>query len=136
MHAHCRSFVIPANITTLGTKTATVSLTKPDSNPNNNWDDAVVSPFVTCGQPFGLLAPRPSCGPGNVYVGPDNAILTNSSAFQTTCCVSDNGAFSCSELAVLCADQAVACCACLGLLCARAPFPSSSNMCGNARHAS
>lgn len=91
---------MPANVTALGTKTATVLLTKPDSNPNNNWDDAVVSPFVTCAQPFGLLAPRPSCGPGNVYVGPDGAVLTNSSTFQTTCCVSNKGASTCSAVSM------------------------------------
>jgi len=83
----CRSFIVAANATTLGTKTATVSLTKADSNPSNNWDDAVVSPFVNCGQPFGLLAPRPSCPAGRVYVGPDNAFLPSSTDLGNACCI-------------------------------------------------
>ena len=83
-----RSYSFTGNVTNMGAKQATVQLTKADSNAANNWDDAVVTPFVTCAAPFGLLAARPACPTGWVYVGPDNTTLANSTVFSSTCCVS------------------------------------------------
>lgn len=83
-----RTFTLPANVTTLNDKVASVQLTKPDSATNNNFDDARVSPFVTCAAPNGLLSAAPACPAGRAYVGPDTATLTDPTAYGTTCCVS------------------------------------------------
>jgi hypothetical protein len=84
----CRSFSVPAFSSTLGDKVARVQLLQPDSNPANNFDDAVTSPFINCGAPFGLLSPKPACPAGTSYLGPDAATLGDPANFGASCCVS------------------------------------------------
>lgn len=83
-----RTYNFTADVTTLGAKTATVMLPQSDSNLSNNFDDAVVSPFVNCGAPSGVGVARPACSAGSAYVGPDSTVISNSSVFQSQCCVS------------------------------------------------
>ena len=77
---------------TPGNETIVGQLTQPDSNPANDWDDAVVTTFVTCASPFGLLAARPNCPAGQAYLGTsvDNTQLSSATqaAFNAACCVS------------------------------------------------
>lgn len=82
-----RVFSLAAKTVASGDHTASVQLTKPDSNPANDWDTASVTPFITCQYPYGLGQPRPDCGYRADYVGPDNHILLSASEFSF-CCVS------------------------------------------------
>ena len=63
------------------------ALTKPDFNPANGRDSAVVTVLLTCrvAANGGLR-----CSPGQAYTGPDDRPLANSSQalFDGQCCVS------------------------------------------------
>lgn len=83
-----RVYELQAVATTPGTKPTTITLTKPDDNPANNQDDAILVAVVTCGSPLGTTAPRPAC-PGNMtFTGPANKPVSSSSDFAAQCCVS------------------------------------------------
>lgn len=47
---------------------ATVQLTKADSNPANDWDNAVVAAYVTCAAPDGFGTGTKSCAVGTVWM--------------------------------------------------------------------
>lgn len=81
------SYTFPATGTTPGDKNVTAALTKPDFNPANDRDSAVVTVLLTCrvAANGGLR-----CSPGQAYTGPDDRPLANSSQalFDGQCCVS------------------------------------------------
>jgi hypothetical protein len=85
--AFCRVYEVQAVSTTPGEKDATVELTRPDSNPDNDKDDAVVSFILTCANPFGN-GTRPTCPPGFSFTGPLTKPIGSSDVFGAQCCVS------------------------------------------------
>lgn len=76
--------------TTTGSATAVVQLTKPDNNAANDKDDAVVTLFVICGNPFGNST-TPDCPAGTAFTGPANKPIANIGVFGAQCCVSTDG---------------------------------------------
>lgn len=95
-HKH-RLYTFNANVTTLDDKLAVAHLTKPDSNPANDWDDAAVTPFIDCAHPYGVIfAGRPDCPALQGYKGVavDSIVLPNLAAFAASCCVSVPAAVS------------------------------------------
>lgn len=82
-----RTFEFQAVGTSPGDETATAQLTKPDSNPANDRDDAVILLWRVCGNPFGN-GTRPACPALTSFVGPPAQPVTSLDDFGVLCCVS------------------------------------------------